>query len=78
MKNIFNTIHKNKIFFIEAPPIKNPWRLRKKISSNYKTFFKINFSLHEKFIYFPLQLQPEMTTPILGGFYCDQLLALEY
>ena len=34
--------------------------------------------LNQKFVYFPLQLQPEMTTSMLGGdLYADQILALE-
>lgn len=33
--------------------------------------------LEQRFVYFPLQMQPEMTTAILGGIYRDQLLAIE-
>ena len=36
---------------------------------------KINYK--EKFIYFPLPMQPEMTTSAIGGEFRDQLLALE-
>ena len=34
-------------------------------------------SLDEKFVYFPLHYQPEMTTDIIGGPYFDQVRAIE-
>lgn len=34
--------------------------------------------LERKFVYFPMQYQPEMTTSSLGGIYVDQALALEH
>ena len=44
---------------------------------NYKKYKENQVDLNKKYVYFPLHLQPELTTSTLGGRYSDQLLALE-
>ena len=44
---------------------------------NYNNLFKDKIQKNEKFVYFPIHLQPEMTTSTLGGIYNDQILVIE-
>ena len=44
---------------------------------NLIEFERAEINLDRKFVYFPLQLQPEMTTSSLGSRYSDQILAIE-
>lgn len=45
--------------------------------NSQKNIYKAELDLKCKFVYFPLHLQPEMTTSLLGGMFCDQILAIE-
>lgn len=49
----------------------------KKYNQNLKDIITDKFDLNSKFVYFPLHLQPELTTATLGGIFQDQALALE-
>lgn len=56
--------------------------IKRQLAKNiYKKMYKNNFNdkiyKDEKFVYFPLHLQPEATTDTLGGRYYDQVLAIE-
>ncbi len=44
---------------------------------NYNRLRKNSIDSSKKSVYFPLQMQPEMTTSTLGGVYSDQILAIE-
>lgn len=55
----------------------NKYSKTKKYYKNLKNYQIKDINLNCKFIYFPLHLQPELTTSALGYKYSDQLLAIE-
>lgn len=65
--------------FVEQKITKEVITKIRKYQYNYhiKTLSKKNIDFDKKYVYFPLHLQPEMTTDAIGGIYRDQILAIE-
>ncbi len=65
--------------FLEIKLIKliNKHFLEKNYQSRLRKLSTNICDFNQPYVYFPLHLQPEMTTDTLGGIYTDQLLALE-
>ncbi|MDH5426178.1 MAG: capsular biosynthesis protein [Gammaproteobacteria bacterium] len=49
----------------------------KQFKKHYKSLITKSVDNNTKFVYFPLQLQPELTTSTMGKIFTDQILAIE-
>lgn len=65
----------NQVYSLAFKLVRAPYILEYK--NNLKKHVSKDIDFNAKFVYFPLHLQPELTTRILGGKYNDQALALE-
>ena len=71
-KNVRNIRH---LYLSAVNIVKFPYTVR--YSQRIKKHITRNVDFSKSFVYFPLHLQPEMTTDALGGMYSDQILAIE-
>lgn len=54
------------------------YKKQKEFKKNLKKMVEYDLDYDVPFVYFPLHLQPELTTSVFGGIFQDQLLAIEY
>ena len=80
---LFLTILRMRRISTALPKWRNPFRsyFDTQHIEYFETIIKFEetqVDLDKRFVYFPLQLQPELTTSSIGGVYSDQILAIEH
>ena len=82
-KILFRTISRMRRISSALPSWRKPFRSYFDIQhlEYFETIIKFEetqVDLDNRFVYFPLQLQPELTTSSIGGIFSDQILAIEH
>ena len=83
LNNLFRTIIRMQRISSALPKWRNPFRSyfdtqHLKYFETIIKFEETQVDLDKRFVYFPLHLQPELTTSSIGGIYSDQILAIEH
>lgn len=82
-KVVIKTFSRMRIIAAALPKWRDPFR--RHFHTSHLDYYErilqyenLEIDFNRKFVYFPLQYQPEMTTSTLGGEFSDQVLAIEH